>query len=208
MKKEWLSPLRVEYWRTAAAEYRSVRTLCIAAMFVAMHVALNFLTVPVGENLMVKLCFTADALCMTICGPAVGIAAGIASDLIGHFIHPMGAFFPGYTLSCVLGFLVYGIALYRRPITIIRIAAAKAFVNLFINVGLGCVWSSMLMGKGYLYFAAKSIVKNTILFPAETVILCLLIGALLPAMSRMGLIPPQKKLTFWSAPETEEKHEL
>ena len=74
---------------------------------------------------------------------------------------------------------------------------AKLVVNLGVNVGLGALWSSMLYGKGYYYYLVKSLIKNIGMLPIETVLLFLFFKAILPAASRAGLLPEQKKISLW-----------
>ena len=124
------------------------------------------------------------------------MSASFASDLLCFIIKPLGAFFPGYTLSCMLGYVIFGLFLYRKPISVLRICAAKLIINIFVNVGLGCLWSSIMSGKAYLFYLVESIIKNILLYPIEVILLILLIRLLLPVMTKLDLIPHQKKL-YW-----------
>lgn len=193
-ERKFLSLVSSEFWRTAAAEYKSVRTLCIAALFVALHTVLSMFYIPISQSLQIQFTFIADVICGIICGPLVGILCGIAADLISFMMHPEWGFFPGYTLTCLLTFVVYGLYLYRRRLSVLRVLLARLTVNLFINVGLGCVWSAMLYGKGYYYYFATSIIKNLAMLPVEVIVMCVVLRLLLPVLSNMNLIPPQKKL--------------
>ena len=75
----------------------------------------------------------------------------------------------------------------------LRLAVCKLCVNLLVNVLLGSVWSAMLMGNAYVYYLAKSIVKNTILLPVEIVMLTLLFGALMPMLKKYGVTLQKNK---------------
>lgn len=185
-----------EFWRTAAKEYKSIRTLCIAALFVALHTVLSMFYIPISQSLQIHFTYIADVICSIICGPLVGIICGVAADLISFMMHPEWGFFPGYTLTCVLTFVVYGLYLYRRKLSVLRIFLARLTVNLLINVCLGCVWSAMLYGKGYYYYFATSIVKNLAMLPVEVIVMCIVLRLLLPVLTSMGLIPTQKKLSI------------
>lgn len=186
-----------EFWRQSAKEFKSVRTLCIAALFVALHTVLSMFYIPISQSLQIQFTFIADVICGTICGPLVGLLCGAAADLVSFMMHPEWGFFPGYTLTCMLTFLVYALYLYRRRISVLRVLLARLTVNLFINVGLGCVWSAMLYGKGYYYYFATSIVKNLAMLPVEVIVMCIVLRLLLPVLSDMGLIPGQKKLNIY-----------
>ena len=57
----------------------------------------------------------------------------------------------------------------------------------------------MLYSKGYLYYFAKSIVKNTIMLPIEVILLVLFFRMLIPYLEGKNWIAPQgeKKLPWW-----------
>ena len=187
----YLSPLSPSYWRTAAGELRHLRILIFASLMAAASVVMSsfFIPFPMAENLRIYFTFTVTSVCALVCGPVVALLYGFASDIIGFVIHPTGAFFPGYTLSTMLGAFVFALFFYRRRITLLRIILAKLLINAFINVGLGSLWSAILYNKGYYYFLAKSLVKNSIMLPVEILILIALFRLLLPILADADLIP-------------------
>ena len=181
-----------KYWRGACSEFRNPRSLVFAGLTIALGTVLSSLYIPVGINLRITTAFLALALGSMIFGPVVGLSAGLAYDLIGYLFVPATVFFPGYTLSSMLEFFVYGVFLYRSKISVLRVFLCKFIVDFGIHVGLGCLWSSMLYGKGYYYFFIKSLVKNTVLFPIEVVILVALLQVFLPVLVNQGVIPKPK----------------
>ena len=80
--------------------------------------------------------------------------------------------------------------------TIRRIFFAKLLTNIQ-NVLLGALWSSILYGKAYLVMASGSALKNLIMLPFQTAILAVLFSAILPALSRAGLVGKQKGRLKW-----------
>ncbi len=190
MELRTLSPA---YWQSAAGEMKNLRRLIFAALICALCVVIGALYITVGDNLRVKFTFFVMAMGSAVYGPIMGLLVGGVSDVIGYLLFPSGAFFPGYTLSSMLGGLVYGLFLYRKKITVLRIFGAKFLVNYFINVFLGSLWSQMLFGKGYLYYLTVSLVKNTVLLPVEVIALSALFAVALPTFSRMGLLPGHEK---------------
>lgn len=182
-----------KYWITASSEFRNLRSLVFAGLTIALGTVLSSLYIPVGLNLRVTTAFLALALGSMIFGPIVGLSAGLAYDLIGYLFIPATAFFPGYTLSSMLEFFIYGIFLYRCKISVLRIFLCKLIVDFGIHVGLGCLWSSMLFGKGYSYFFMISLVKNAVMLPIEVVVLVVLLQIFLPVLAHQGIIPRQTK---------------
>lgn len=203
----FLSPLTPSYWKEAFAQFKSLRTLALAALFVALRVVVSSMFIPVGENLRIYASFFVTALGAILYGPVVAVATGFAADLLEVFLFPSGAFFIGYTISAMAGSLLYALALYRRPIGFVRVALAKLSVNLLVNIGLGSLWSAILYSKGFYYYLAKSIVKNLLLFPVEAVLLFLFLKAILPAAAKGGFLPPAQASVFFLKKERE-KHEL
>ena len=195
------SPFTAAYWRGAAKEMKNLRTLALAALFVALRVVVSAFFIPVGENLRIYASFFVTALGGLIYGPVVAVPAGFAADLVEYFLFPSGGFFFGYTLSTMVGSRFYALAFYRRPVTLVRTALAKCSVNLLVNVGLGSLWSAMLYGKGFYYYLVKSIAKNVLLLPLESILLFLFLKAVLPAAARARVIPPaQARVGWWRAP--------
>ncbi|MBQ6001033.1 MAG: folate family ECF transporter S component [Clostridia bacterium] len=186
------SPFHLNYWRDAKACMKDLRLLVLAALLVAGRVAITSFYIMVGENLKISFGFFLNALGSLIYGPFIGLLTGFATDILGFLLHPMGgAFFPGYTLTAMLGSFVYALFFFRARITVRRIVLCKLTVNLLVNVGLNCLWSAMLYSKGYFYYLAKSLTKNLLMLPIEILILLVFFRVMLPVVSGMGLTPPQ-----------------
>ncbi|WP_343252517.1 folate family ECF transporter S component [Ligaoa zhengdingensis] len=185
------TPFSLAYWRAACGELKSLRMLALAALFVGIRVVISTFFIPVGENLRIYFSFFETALCGLVCGPVIGVMAGFVGDLVGFFVHPFGGFFFGYTVTAMVSGLIYGLAFYRTRITALKVFLCKLSINLLVNVGLGALWSAMLYGKGYYYYLAKSLVKNLLLLPIETVLLVLFFQLMLPVLARAHLGAPQ-----------------
>jgi len=184
-------PFFPAYWREASALAKNMLILAVSALCVALSVQLSYFKIPVAQNLYIFPTFLVNAVFGVVCGPVCAVPYGIAKDLIGYFMYPDGGFFPGYTLTSVLGALLFSLFFFRARITVLRIALCKLSINVFVNLLLGSLWSAILYGKGYYYYFAKSLIKNLALLPLEIVVLVLLFQALLPALARMRLVPPQ-----------------
>ena len=91
-------------------------------------------------------------------GPVVGGITGMASDLIGILINPMGSFHPGFTLSSTLNGVLPGLlSIYyrKRPkdgsyITLPRILLIETITGLVISIGLNTLWLTQMYGMGIL----------------------------------------------------------
>lgn len=176
------------YWKGAAQELKKPKVLAVSALFLALSMAIGSAFIPLPNNLRIYFTFLPKALCAAVCGPVAALVFGFAEDILGFALHPTGGFFFGYTLSTMLGMLIYALGFYRAKIGIVRIAITKLAVNLICNVGLGALWSAILYGKAYVFYAASSLVKNLLLWPLETILLAIVFKTLLPIMEKEKLI--------------------
>lgn len=178
-----------DYWLCACGELKKLRMLTFGALCCALGVVIGGLYVAVGENLRVYFTFFVTAMGCAVYGPVMGMLVAAVTDTLNFIMFPTGPYFPGYMLGEMLGALIYGGMLYRKKITILRIFLAKFGVNYIVNVLLGCLWSRILYGKGYLYYLVKSLIKNTLLLPVEVMALGAMFALLIPVFAQMGLLP-------------------
>ena len=186
-------PFSAPYWRDAARELRNPRKLTFAALMIAMCVILGRIpSVPLFGGAKITWGFLARALCALVCGPVLGVVFGFTEDILSFFLTGGGGypFFPGYTLTTMLGVFIYALFFYRAEITGRRVFLAKLLTNIQ-NVILGSLWSSILYGKAWSVMAVGSFWKNLIMLPFQTALLVALFAALLPVLRRAGLVPRQ-----------------
>lgn len=184
------------YWRSALGEVKKLRQLTFAALICALSIVVGGFFITVGDNLRIYFTFFITAVGCAVYGPVLGVMVAAVTDTLNYIIFPTGAYFPGYLLSEMAGALIYSLLLYRKKITVVRLFGAKFLVNYLVNVTLGCLWSQILYGKGYLYYLVKSLIKNSLMLPLEVMALAALFSVLLPTFSRIGLLPghSQKEL--------------
>ena len=188
------TPFSTAYWRTALSDFHQLRVLVFAALMIAACTALSYIpSIPTTDpNVRVTWGFLARAVCGMVGGPVTALVFGFAEDTISFFIHPTGPYFPGYALTTMLGTMLYALLLYRARFTPVSLAVRVFFAKLLtnvLNVFLGSLWSAVLYSKGYLYYMVKSFWKNLVMLPVQTVMLILFLTALIPVLSRIGLIP-------------------
>ena len=187
------NPFSAAYWRTALEDMKRPRNLAFASLMIAACVALSYVpSIRIDftdvYSASVTWGFLARSLCSMVCGPVMGVVFGFAEDTISFFVNPSGTYFPGYALTTMLGNLIYALFLYRTRFGVGRVFLAKLGTNL-LNVFLGSLWSAILSGKGYLFYVSTRAVKNLLLLPVQTAILCLLFAALTPILRQMDWLP-------------------
>lgn len=178
-------------WKSSFAKLHSIKYLSLIAITIAMKITLGAFFIPISENLRIYISFVITVIEAAMIGPAAGIVSGGITDILGFMIHPSGAFFFGYTISSMLGSFIYAIFLYNQKIKLWRIFCSKLCVNLFVNVLLGSLWSTMMFSKGYIFYATKSLIKNITLLPLEVFLIYLLFKMVLPILEKRDLIQKQ-----------------
>ncbi len=192
-------PFSPGYWRQAAREMQDLRKLIFAALMIAMCVMLSRLpSVPLFGGAKITWGFLARSVCAWVCGPVLGLVFAFAEDILSFFLTGGGGypFFPGYTLTTMLGVLTYALCFYRSRITIRRVFLAKLLTNIQ-NVVLGALWMAILSGKAWYVTASGSAIKNLIMLPVQTVMLVVLFNALGPVLRQTGLLATQPEKIRW-----------
>ena len=175
--------LRVEggRWLASLKAMKALRTQTLCAMLLALAVVLDYVGgFYVTATIKITPSYLAMAVTGALLGPFPAMLNGGLCDVIMWLIKPAGAYFPGYTLSGILGGLIYGVCLYKRKGRALYIGAGlgKLLVNALINVGLNTCWSAIFTGKAYLVLLPARALKNLIAWPVETFLLILVLLAL------------------------------
>lgn len=181
-------------FKDSALEFKSTRNLVLCAMMAALSIVLSYTTsFYITPEIKIGFSGLPNRLVDFMFGPVVGCIFGGLMDVIKFFIKPDGAFFPGYTLTAMLGGLIYGIFYYRLQIktpqittetgwpkvkawilanmtSIILIFIANVLVKFICNIGLNTLWSSMFTGKAWIALLPTRVGKNLIQIPVDTVL--------------------------------------
>ena len=192
------SPFSRAFWRDSLENARSLKTMVICALCMAMSIILGYFYIPITESLSIRFTYLATSTVGLVAGPVAALIYGAAVDLLDFMMHPGFTFFFGYTLSAMVGAFFYAIFYYRQKITVLRILLCRLCVNLIVNVGMGAYWSNMLYGKGFIYRVTTSFFKNIIMLPIEVIITVAFFSLLLPAFKSARYIPAKqnRKITW------------
>lgn len=149
------------------------KKLTTLAILVAMHIILSrFLSYSVW-NMKIGFAFLPVAIAAVLYGPVGAAVVGGVGDFIGAILFPIGAYFPGYTLSAVLSGVVLGAALHGKQ-TLPRILGAVAVDQWVISLLLTSFWISFTNLTPYWLMVANRIPQCAIMTAAQLVVLTLL----------------------------------
>lgn len=141
-----------------------IKRLTLSALFIALEIVLTrFLSIQT-PYLRIGFYFLPVAISGIMLGPWTAGIIAVLADLIGFFMFfASGAFHPGFTLSAFLSGLIFGGVLYKKEVNTLNVTLASALVHLGVNLGLGTLWLSQILGKGYLALLLPRTMKEVIL---------------------------------------------
>lgn len=151
-------------------ELKDLRSLAITAMLLAIAVVLGFYTLQLTEYIKIGFAYIANELTGMLFGPVVGCIMGGLADIVKYLVHPTGPFFPGFTISGILGGLIYGLVLYQRPLSIKRVILANSLVTVLVNLLLNTYWLTVLYGDAFAALFPVRLVKQLIMLPIEVIL--------------------------------------
>lgn len=152
-------------------------------MLLAIEVLLGMVaSIPIGPNVRISFGYLSRAVVGMLFGPAAAIN-GALSDILGSIIHPIGPYFPGFTLTGFVGGLIYGYMLYERRPSLSRVLLAKLLIDVACNLLLNTLWLDLLYGKAFWAILPARFFKNLLQYPVDV----LLLYPLLKLVDRMPL---------------------
>lgn len=180
-------------FKRSALEFKSVRSLTVTAMLIALDLAIKAATtMRASESLHISFAFIALASASMLYGPTVGFVAGMITDILGFLIAPSGAFDIRFTLIEALGALIYGVFLYNADNNrwlVPRVIAAKTTVVIICNLWLTTWATSSLLGKGFMALFPARAIKNVVELPVDI----LLLAVILPIVLKIWKTIPGNK---------------
>ncbi len=162
-------------------ELKNLRTIVVTALLIAIAVVLGFFSVQLTENLKIGFSFIANELTAMLFGPVDGGIMGGVADIIKYLLKPTGPFFFGFTFNAILGAVIYGVMLYKKPISFKRILASKIVVAIVVNVFLNTYWLSMLYGNAFMAILPPRLIKQIIMVPIQSIMLYAVVEVLAKA---------------------------
>ena len=147
--------------------------LVVMALLIALEIILTrFLSIET-PTMRIGFGFLPVAIMAILYGPWWTGAAGIVGDLVGMMLFPKAAFFPGFTLTAFLTGVIYGLFLYKKPVSWKRTFVAVLTVNVICSLCLDTIWLSMMYGDSFLVLLPMRLVKAAIMIPVATIMIYL-----------------------------------
>lgn len=153
-----------------------LKTMVAVALLIALEVVLSRFCSIATPVVKIGFAFVPLAVCGMLYGPVWALIAGGLADLIGALLFPIGAYFPGFTLSNALIGLIFGLFLFRRFTGWRHILPAVLLSNFVISLLLSTYWLHLITGSPYLGLLPVRLAQNAILAPIEFAVIRLIQG--------------------------------
>lgn len=170
--------------KESVRQLKKIETIVTNALLLAMNTVLGAFSIMIGEFIRIGFSFLTLAMAGMLYGPVIGALFGGLGDVINYFVRPSGPYFPGFTLNGILTGIIYGVFFYRKKITLVRTIIAKLIITIFIDLVLTTYWLSILYGQAFIILLPMRIIKSTIMFPIDVILLYLV-------LTRITLILPK-----------------
>ena len=167
-------------------QLRNVKVLVVCALMAALAVALKFVaSIDIGNYVRIGFSNLPGEVVSVMFGPVVGGVFWGVLDLIKYFLAPNGPFFPGFTLTAIVSGVIYGLVLYKKPVSVQRVFLATLGVKVFSNLILNTIWVVVLYGEVLSVILPARIISNLVMLPIDTAITFILLKAIIPLWNRV-----------------------
>lgn len=169
----------------------STKALVSSAILAAISIILTrFMSIMLTENLRIGLGTLPIMLSGFMFGPLAGAITGIASDLIGVMINPMGTYHLGFTLSSMLQGLIPGIVSlylmkYKNKLGLLNLFVSTMLVYFGVHLLLNTLWLSQLQGIDYFMLLYIRVLKVVIEAIVTAIIIKIIYDTVVPRIGQI-----------------------
>ena len=91
---------------------QNIQMLALLGMLTAIEIVLSRFCSISAWNIKISLSFLPVAAAAMLCGAAPAVAVAALGDFVGAILFPIGAYFPGFTLTAALTGALFGLLLH------------------------------------------------------------------------------------------------
>lgn len=125
----------------------SARSVSMIGILVAMEIVLERFAIHTW-NVKIGFSFAPIVVAAILYGPVAGGLVAAMGDVISAFLFPVGAYFPGFTLTAFLTGAVFGFCL-RKKVSAWNVILSVVIVQGLLSQCLNTYWISFLYGTPY-----------------------------------------------------------
>ncbi|MBQ9250684.1 MAG: folate family ECF transporter S component [Oscillospiraceae bacterium] len=155
----------------------TTKNLTTMALLIALEIILSRFLSLSAWNTKIGFSFVPVVIAAILLGPVYAGIVGALADFVGAILFPIGAYFPGFTLTAFLTGMVFGLFLYKQQ-SLPRILGAVAVNQFILSLLLNTLWISVLYGSPFGPLLVTRLVQSGILTVVQIVVIELIVKAL------------------------------
>ena len=162
---------------SSLSRLKETKVLTFCGMMGALAIVLGYVaTIKFGQYIRIGFSGLPNQVVDYLFGPWIGAIFGGAMDVIKWFASGDGNFFPGFTVTAMLGAVIYGLFLYKRPLRVLNVVLSQLTVKLVCNIFLNTLWLNMLYGQAIAAILPGRIVSNAVMLPIDSFIMFVMLN--------------------------------
>ena len=165
--------------KTKKTKKIGIRCIATIAVMIALEVVLTRLLAINTLGLKIGFGFVPVVAACLLYGPLGGAVVGGLGDLVGSLLFPVGAYFPGFTLTAVITGAVWGLFLHTKTKKgfFLRTVIASLLNNLVVGLLVNSYWISALFSpKSYGACIVSRLPEYAIMIPLNLILIPIIAG--------------------------------
>lgn len=162
----------------------SARCVSMIGILAAMEIILARFSIHTW-NLKIGFSFVPVVIAALAYGPVAAGMVGAIGDIVGALMFPVGAYFPGFTLTAFLTGAVFGICL-RKKVSAASVIVSVLISQALISQCLNTYWISFLYGSPYVPLFMTRIYQTAGMSAVQAAMIFLIDKKLMPVLNRYG----------------------
>ncbi len=154
----------------------SLIMLTSLAMLTALEIVLSrFVPVVSTQQIKISFAFLPVAIASYLYGIKGGAVVAGVGDVIGALLFPVGAYFPGFTLTAVLEGIIFGFFLSKKregKMNVFLTSLIPVFITqIFLSLGLNSLWISIMYKNPYTAMVLTRILQTVVMIAVQAVVI-------------------------------------
>lgn len=147
--------------------FRKLRVVDIVVLGIFMSLLLILGRFTVGvQAWRLSFGFVVTAIASMLYGPLWSSTIAALTDIIGTLMSG-SVYFPGFTISAILGAAIYGYFFYGKPISWKRVIIAQLIIAVIVNTVFNTYWLTILYKTPFWTFLPARALKELVMTPIQ-----------------------------------------
>ena len=164
----------------------SVKSVSVVGLLVAMEIILARFSIHTC-NIKIGFSFVPIVVAAIFYGPIAGGLVGAIGDVISAVLFPVGAYFPGFTLTAFLTGAVFG-WFFRKKVSLGNVILSVLIAQVLISQVMNTYWISFLYGSPFWLLFLTRIYQTAGMFVVQTAGIMLIEKKLMPVLRKYEMM--------------------